>query len=395
MRFLHWLGGLSVVAGLGILGYSNPQLGAVLLFGGVALWLATQRGAPAVIRRYFGNKPFGGKSRKQEAKEQFARLNRAEHEALRLILLHGSILPNKVSDHLHEQGFADPERAVDNIRGKTSFLLGSVSGDFSVNPSMKDLLEELIEEPLLAHPAVGYAGVAAMVVVSIVIGFAIYGKVLAPKSKAQQQPSVQPPEVSVSPPMKATEQTPVPQEKDDTPKVTPIPKAKFPKQPSISKAGVGDPLLPKPPTQSQECAPGALCAQSTGQTGGITAGQVNFGPPPVTFSWKADNVTSTDQKFPYETTVTVTPTDAYSPVSLGFFCDAEVKALRFDMGNSGMALLNAQSGVATDNPKAGYVAFEGMSITPARPLYVHLWSSEPLKVIQVTKVNLRPPPPPS
>jgi hypothetical protein len=76
---------------------------------------------------------------------------------------------------------------------------------------------------------------------------------------------------------------------------------------------------------------------------------------------------------------------------LGFLCDVEVRDVTFDMGRSAMALLNMQQGVATDNSKAGYVAFEGMSITPDRPLYVHLWSSDPLKVLQVLRVKLRPP----
>jgi hypothetical protein len=34
---------------------------------------------------------------------------------------------------------------------------------------------------------------------------------------------------------------------------------------------------PAAPPLSQECAPGANCAQSTGQSGGITAGQINIG----------------------------------------------------------------------------------------------------------------------
>jgi hypothetical protein len=63
----------------------------------------------------------------------------------------------------------------------------------------------------------------------------------------------------------------------------------------------------------------------------------------------------------------------------------------FDMGSSAMALLNAGSGVALDNPKAGYVKFVGMSMNPDRPLYFHLWSSEPLTVLQVVKARIRPP----
>jgi hypothetical protein len=187
MRFLHWLSGLAVLVGMGILGYVNLPLGAIFLFGGTAIWLATQRGAPAVIRRYVTAKRSSGenKTRRQEAKEQFSRLNKAEQEALRLILLHGSILPHKIRDHLAKQGYAEPERVLDDIRAKTSFVSATFSGDFSVNPSMKDLLEEFIEEPFLAHPIVGYVGVSLLALAVLAVGYVIYKKVLVPKPSSQ------------------------------------------------------------------------------------------------------------------------------------------------------------------------------------------------------------------
>lgn len=63
----------------------------------------------------------------------------------------------------------------------------------------------------------------------------------------------------------------------DTPKVVPSPKAKPPKQPTVSQSNqmpLGKPETPQPP-MTLFCE-GGSCAQSSGQTGGITAGTVNL-----------------------------------------------------------------------------------------------------------------------
>jgi hypothetical protein len=81
--------------------------------------------------------------------------------------------------------------------------------------------------------------------------------------------------------MNNTTQTPViaeekktpPPPTQNTPEVKPIPKAKPPKAPSVSLSNQIATGAPTQPPLSQECAPGAYCAQSTGQQGGIT-GQV-------------------------------------------------------------------------------------------------------------------------
>jgi len=46
-----------------------------------------------------------------------------------------------------------------------------------------------------------------------------------------------------------------------------------------------------PPPMKQDCG-GGNCAQSSGQQGGITAGQVNFGPPPSKLTWEVTDGSS-------------------------------------------------------------------------------------------------------
>ena len=55
----------------------------------------------------------------------------------------------------------------------------------------------------------------------------------------------------------------------------PIPSIKSPPVPLITYVRTGRPSYPRPPV-TQECAPGASCATSSGQQGGITAGVVNI-----------------------------------------------------------------------------------------------------------------------
>lgn len=49
------------------------------------------------------------------------------------------------------------------------------------------------------------------------------------------------------------------------------------------------------PTMSQECAPGASCGMSSGQTGGITAGTINLGPPPPQLRWSQEQLAMRSQ----------------------------------------------------------------------------------------------------
>jgi hypothetical protein len=85
------------------------------------------------------------------------------------------------------------------------------------------------------------------------------------------------------PPVKEKEPPP-PKAEDDTPKVRPIPNAKPPKQPTISQSNQmplgGAPAQTQQPPMTQFC-DGGSCAQSSGQTGGITAGTVNVNERPL------------------------------------------------------------------------------------------------------------------
>src|SRR5713226_5362908 len=189
-NLFHWLGGIASAAGLAVFGYINPALGVVLLFGGVALWLATQKGAIAVIRRWArsiasGKAGNGTTDRRKEAQAQFLSLNDAEREGLKMFVLYGTALPNMVTSQLGTKGYAEPEKVVDSIRGKTSFLVGSFSGEVSINSAMKDILEELLEEPLLAHPIVGYAVMAFVIVAVVGSGYLFYTRIFPGKPQTK------------------------------------------------------------------------------------------------------------------------------------------------------------------------------------------------------------------
>jgi hypothetical protein len=127
----------------------------------------------------------------------------------------------------------------------------------------------------------------------------------------------------------------------------------------------------------------------------ITGGTVtnptvnNYGPPPVEIRFDEHSIQSTDPEFEYEAEVTVSASASYTPVSLEFICDSEIKKVSFDFGRFGAVLLNVRNGVSDDN-KIGFVAFDGTAVAPERPLYVHIWGSSPFRVtgIRQAKLNL-------
>jgi hypothetical protein len=55
----------------------------------------------------------------------------------------------------------------------------------------------------------------------------------------------------------------------------------LPMPPKVTPASGNPPVNQALPPMSQECAPGAKCAQTSGQTGGITAGELNVSTPPT------------------------------------------------------------------------------------------------------------------
>ncbi len=115
-------------------------------------------------------------------------------------------------------------------------------------------------------------------------------------------------------------------------------------------------------------------AVSYGQQGGVTAGTINLGPPPIQFRWRQERVTSSKPQLPYETKIAIFPSDNYTPVSLAIFCDVDVDKdeVQFDFGPNGSVIAGRDSGVTRDSNKIAYVKFGGTAMSPDVPLYVHL-----------------------
>ncbi|MFZ0334898.1 MAG: hypothetical protein WAL69_12250, partial [Candidatus Acidiferrales bacterium] len=58
---------------------------------------------------------------------------------------------------------------------------------------------------------------------------------------------------------------------------------------------------------------------------------------------------------------------------------------------SGGAFFNVSQGTDANDKKLAFVKFGGTAVTPDSPLYIFLWSNEPLHVLQVKPANIRPP----
>ena len=156
--------------GLAILGWVNPTLGVVFLFGGAALWIVCQKKTLTVLERVIASESrrqaLDEKSaKKQHAREQFFALSAAEKEAVKYVKLNGHILPQQVASHLASRGFPEADGIIGKVRSKTPFLLGSFSGEFSINPELKEPLDELLNPPLLNPTVRGVALAAAVIVV--------------------------------------------------------------------------------------------------------------------------------------------------------------------------------------------------------------------------------------
>jgi hypothetical protein len=121
------------------------------------------------------------------------------------------------------------------------------------------------------------------------------------------------------PPATATPNATTPQAQQTPSPPAPVKKKREHRSAQSSTAPAPTP----PPPTSQNCAPGASCAQSNGQQGGITAGTINVGPPPLRLDWTTSP--ATNGRFPYAQQVIVTANVAFQPVSLIIVCDQEIK----------------------------------------------------------------------
>jgi hypothetical protein len=86
-----------------------------------------------------------------------------------------------------------------------------------------------------------------------------------------------------------------------------------------------DPTAPVAQPQQPSMAQDGNCAQSSGQTGGITAGAIVVDTPPLKITWTAEDAASDKPvEFPYAPHVIVNVNTLYAPVSLAITCDSEI-----------------------------------------------------------------------
>ncbi len=175
------------------------------------------------------------------------------------------------------------------------------------------------------------------------------------------------------------------------------PVRKVPTAPPIKQndsSAIGSSSAPVP-TLSQECAPGAQCAQSSGQTGGFT-GQINVDTPPLKLKWTSSPLSeealpsisegSPQKRFKYGQEVIVTPNVAFQPVSLAIICDQGIKEVE-----AYGAMFRSHFSLAAESNKIGLIYYEAPPLGPGVELTIHAFSDNPFKVVDVrpAKINQR------
>jgi hypothetical protein len=158
----------------------------------------------------------------------------------------------------------------------------------------------------------------------------------------------------------------------------------FPQQPK--------PRIKTPPAiiNAPSC-PGGICPTAPN----FGSQTVNNGPPPITLTWTVVDVvppqlTKEKKTFNYEKQIRVAVNENYTPVSIGFQCDADIQADEAYMEGPWMETLE-NFGTDRDNKKLGFVYLEGTAATPDRPVWIAVWANQPFSVLRVaqTKINNR------
>jgi len=134
---------------------------------------------------------------------------------------------------------------------------------------------------------------------------------------------------------------------------------------------------------SQNCAPGASCAMSNGQQGGITAGTINVGAPPLKLEWTVKPLAS--DRFQHAQQVTVTANVAFQPVSLVIECDQEIE----DVEPSGI-MFRPDAGITQQSNKIGYVYYESPPLAPGVKLTIGVFSKSPFSILDVRPAAITP-----
>jgi hypothetical protein len=103
--------------------------------------------------------PLHQQLREEETLAQLRKLDLAELEAVRIVLVAGPMLPNQIEKRVQQKELSRPDRnVVNDVRSKTTLFQGSFSGEISLNPDLKNSIEKLLPEfkPLAAvsdnHP---------------------------------------------------------------------------------------------------------------------------------------------------------------------------------------------------------------------------------------------------
>ena len=101
----------------------------------------------------------------------------------------------------------------------------------------------------------------------------------------------------------------------------------------------------QPPSLAQDCAPGASCAISSGQQGGITAGTVNIGPPDPKVRWTAESKRLPQGQDPlgtYQVTVHIMTDKKIDNPAFTIECDAPCSYRDHNLGTYAMMGSNRQ-----------------------------------------------------
>ncbi len=161
--------------------------------------------------------------------------------------------------------------------------------------------------------------------------------------------------------------------------VKPILGGKSPKKNKHADASA--PRQAQQPPQTQFCE-GGNCAQSTGQSGGITAGLVLVDTPPLAIKWAAQNaVSDKPAEFPYAQQVTVSVNTLLSPVSLAIICDSEVDEFSLYGAHA-----NVFKGISEKH--IAFFKYSSPVLSPEDPLVIQVRAKKPFFVKDVRRAKL-------
>ncbi len=154
------------------------------------------------------------------------------------------------------------------------------------------------------------------------------------------------------------------------------------KSPAKKEKGAATPPSVAQPQQQTLFCEGGNCAQSSGQTGGVTAGVV-VDTPPLKITWTVhESVSDKPADFPYAQQVRVSVNTLYTPVSLAIICDSEIGEISV-YG----ALLNFTSGISEKH--IAFFKYSSPVLTPEEPLTIQIRAKQPflVKDVQRAKIN--------